>query len=220
MRVDFEALRADGWSPLDCAVVAESQGMSRLEIFKAIFTCWGTGPFAVDELVRYGSGYPSRAARAAATIGLAAVVLEYSNATSEEFAAFERVTGISRKVDGLARADRSTDALGFYDRLDPHSLSLTATSEAEARRVVLSMRAPGSPLSSIVVDSIDQYQWGWLFSPQLDHADRSPRPLQPGASVKPILFDRFSGAAIELDIDETLSAYVRRYEKTGWPFPS
>ena len=221
MTVNFERMRADGWDPIECAAIAESQGMSRLDVFKAIYTCWGPDAFAVTELEKYGTTeYPSRAARAAATVGLAVIILNYAHASYEEVAKFERVTGISRKVEALARADRSTDALSFYDRLDPNSLELTPTSETEARATVRAARARYSHFSSVVVDSVTPYSWGWLFSPDLGFEHGSRRPPQPGADVRPIIFDRFTGVAIVVSSNEPEPVYVQRYEESGWPDPT
>lgn len=218
MRVDFEAMHAAGWSPLDSANRAEASGMARLEVYKAIFDHWGPTSFAVDELLHQAAGYPSRAAQAAATVGLAAIVLEYSTVTLADFAAFERTTRISRKVVALARADRPDDALRFYDRLHATELRLEPITEAEARHVVLEMRATSSALSSVVVDNVERHPWGWLFTPNLDD-DRAGRiPAPPGAGVRPILFDRFTGLAIGLHRVESAPVYLQRYEETGWPF--
>jgi hypothetical protein len=219
MAVDFERMCADGWDPVECAALAESRGTARLEVFKAIYTSWGPDAFVASDLERYGTDYPSRAARAAATVGLAVLVLNYAQASCEDVAWFERITHISRKVEALAKADRANDALSFYDRLDPSSLQLTPITEAEASGVVRATRAQYSHLSSVVVDSIDPYPWGWIFLPDLDpDPDRRQRP-QPGVDARPLIFDRFTGALIEVHSDETTQEYVRRYEETGWPMP-
>lgn len=213
MTVDFETLRAAGSSALEAGMLAESQGMSRLEVFKAILQHWSVEPFAVERMERYGSDYPSRAAQAAATIGLAAVVLAYPKASCEEFAAFERITGLSRKVDALARADRPDDALRFYDRLDPEVLRLAPITQGEARQAVWSHRSASAQQRSVVIDPVEQHSWGWIF-PSHDAADRLP-----GWSPDPraLLVDRFTAAVIELDDDESLDAQRDRYERTGWP---
>jgi hypothetical protein len=70
----------------------------------------------------------------------------------------------------------------------------------------------------VVIDTVERHQWGWLFSPQLAESDPAVRPRQPGARARSILFDRFSGLAIELGLDEPTSLHVRRYEATWWPF--
>ncbi len=212
MTVDFETMRAAGCSALEAGLLAESQGMSRLEVFKAILQHWSVEPFAVEHMERYTSGYPSRAAQAAATIGLAAVVLAYPTASGEEFAAFERVTGLSRKVDALARAGRADDALRFYDRLDPDALRLTPITQAAARDAVRSRRVRSAPQRSVVVDPVEEHPWGWAFSSG-DPANR----LADRYEARPLLVDRFTGAVIELDGDESLEVHVGRYEETGWP---
>lgn len=216
MTVDFENLRAAGWSPLACAAHAESEGLSRLEAFKGVMSQWGAAPFAVDDMLQYGSGYPSRAAHGAATVGLAAVVLEYPTASFEEVTDFELETGISRKVEALARADRPDDALRFYDRLVSDVLGLTPVTQTEARGLVRMLREPDSPLHSVVIDSINEYVWGWIFSPRLDG-----RPLaggrSPGVGGSAILLDRFTGVGFKLDMDEPLEVVVKRYQETGWP---
>lgn len=214
MTVDFETMGAAGWSALEEAMHAESQGMSRLEAFKAILTRGSVEPFAVEHMARYGSGYPSRAAQAAATIGLAAVVLAYPRASCDEVAAFERETGLSRKVDALARADRADDALRFYDRLDPDSLRLQPISLVEARDVALSQRTGSAPQLSVVIDPVEQHPWGWVFSSHLPTSRLADR-----AGARPVMVDRFTGAAIELDGLAPIATYVGRYEETGWPFP-
>ena len=212
MTVDFETMRAAGCSALEAGMLAESQGMSRLEVFKAILHHWSVEPFAVEHMERYAAGYPSRAAQAAATIGLAAVVLAYPNASSEDVAAFDRVTGLSRKVDALARADRADDALRFYDRLDPDELRLTPITQAEARDAVRSRRERSSPQRSVVIDPVEERSWGWTFSSH-DPAGR----LAPWSGARPLLVDRFTGAVIVLDREDPLEVQVRRYEETGWP---
>lgn len=213
MTVDFETLRTAGSSALEAGLFAESQGMSRIEVFKAILQHWGVEPFAVERMERYGSGYPSRAAQAAATIGLAAVVLAYPKASCEEFTAFERITGLSRKVDALARADRADDALRFYDRLDPDALRLTPITQGEARQAVWSQRGRSAQQRSVVVDPVEQFAWGWVF-PSHGPADRL---TGRSAAALPLLVDRFTAAVIELDGDEPLEVQRGRYEKTGWP---
>lgn len=215
MTVDFETLRAAGTSALEAGMVAESQGMSRLEVFKAILQHWSVEPFAVESMERYGSGYPSRAAQAAATIGLAAVVLAYPHASCEEVSAFERITRLSRKVDALARADRADDALRFYDRLDPEVLRLTPMTQGEARHAVGSRRGGSAQERSVVIEPVEQYTWGWVF-PSPDPADR----LAVGsAAALPLLVDRFTAAVIELDGDEPIEVQIGRYLETGWPHP-
>lgn len=213
MTVDFETLRAAGSSALEAGMLAESQGMSRLEVFKAILQHWSVEPFAVERMEGYGSGYPSRAAQAAATIGLAAVVLAYPKASCEEFAVFEQITGLSRKVDALARADRADDALRFYDRLDPEVLRLTPISLGEARQAVWSQRSVSAQRRSVVIDPVEQHSWGWVF-PSDDAVVRLPRR---SPAHRPLLVDRFTAAVIELDGDEPLDVQRERYERTGWP---
>ncbi|MEZ5407000.1 MAG: hypothetical protein R2761_03180 [Acidimicrobiales bacterium] len=212
MTVDFETLRAAGTSALEAGMLAESEGMSRLEVFKAILHHWSVEPFAVECMERYGSGYPSRAAQAAATIGLAAVVLAYPTASAEEVTAFERTTALSRKVDALARADRADDALRFYDRLDPEVLRLTSLTQAEARHAVWLQRGRRSQQRSVIIDPMEQHTWGWVF-PALDPTDRLAGP----SAAPPLLVDRFTGAVVELTADEPLEAQIGRYEETGWP---
>lgn len=214
MTVDFETMRAAGLSALEAGMLAESQGLRRLEVFKAILRHWGVEPFAVENMERYGSGYPSRAAQAAATVGLAAVVLAYPRASCEEFAAFERITGLSGKVEALARADRADDALRFYDRLDPDALRLAPIALTEARRAVWAQQGRPAQLRSIVIEPVEQLAWGWVF-PSPDPTDRLARP----SAASPLLVDRFTGAVIELDGEEPLAAQTARYEETGWPHP-
>lgn len=216
MTVDFENLRASGWSPLACAAHAESEGLSRLVAFKGVMDHWGAGPFSVDDMLQYGDGYPSRAAHGSATVGLAALVLEYPTATFEEVAAFERTTGISRKVEALARADRPDDALRFYDRLDPDELELTALTQSEARGIVRHIREPNTSLRSVVIDTVNDYHWGWVFSPDLD-GDVTVEGPAPGVVGSPILLDRFTGVGFELDLGMPLEIAVERYDETGWP---
>jgi hypothetical protein len=216
---EFEQWRAAGRSPAECVAMAESRGLARLEIFKALHVVWGDEALTDDQLQRYGSGYPSPAAQVAATEGLAGLVRRYSRATEEEFAWFERLTGISRKVDALAMADRTVDALAFYDRLDPESLILHPTTGSQARAAVRRARAERSTLSSTVVDFVARYRWGWLLSAVLDQTDR-PGPIpRVDQEARPMLFDRFIGVPIEVTSDEPHAVFIERYEQTGWPMP-
>ncbi len=217
MNVDFDRMRAAGWSPIDAVAKAEAEGLSRLEAFKAIYAHWGPDAFGAADLERHGTDYPSRSARAAATVGLAVLVLQYPTCSADEFTRFEAVTGISRKVERLARAGRAEDALAFYDRLDPESLRLRPISETEARSIVHRERGRRSRLSSSLADSMVSFPWGWLFLPSDGYELGASGELPGGGDLRPIILDRFTGVPIEVVADEAPDVYVRRYETTGWP---
>ncbi len=219
--LDFSRMKSRGLSPFDAATVAKAAGVSHLETFKGIYDHWGSGPFTIGELEKHGDGqFPTPSARAAATVGLAALILNYPKATAGDVARFELVTGISRKVVALARAGRADDALGFYDRLEPDRLALRPISEVEARRTV--GLAVGEHRGWLRVDdaATTTHDWGWLYHYQsaafLDTGD----PACHVSGTAPIIVDRFTGALIETgDPSESPATYGERYEATGWPTP-
>ncbi len=218
VEVRFERMKDDGWTPHEAASAAAASGASRLEIFKAIYDHWGPGPFTIAELEQYGSdSYPSPAARAAATVGLAALVLNYPLATSDDVAKFEATTGISRKVEGLARADRADDALQFYERLDSDRLRLQPIEEPEARRMVARVIGEHEGRLRVLDEATGHFDWGWMFHYQSVSHLTTGRPEDRLAGNAPIIIDRYSGALIETGSTDDPTQYASRYARTGWP---
>ncbi len=219
VELDFANMHQRGWSPAVAFTLGTQNGLSRLETFKAILDNWGTAPFRVTELEGFDNGtYPSASARAAATVGLAAVVLNYPQATADDFAEFEARTGISRKVVALARADRADDALRFYDRLETDRLFLRALDERDARRVVALAADPIEQVAGLDDSrSVATFDWGWAFT--VDDEVRPPAGDRPSTrrQARAMLVDRFTGALIELADTIDLASACARYGMTGWP---
>lgn len=195
---------------------AEREGIPRLRIFKALDETWGVDLLQPPDLTSELCGYPSIAAREAATTGLAAVVISFSSATAADIMAFDTVTGLSKKVDALAMAGRVSDALAFYDRLTHDVLHLEPLDHDECReratQSILDHVAGESRLGLIADQATERHQWGWLFF------HRAPLDLDRGRSVNPpLIVDRFTGAVWPTGTLLPPSIYVAQYVATGSP---
>ncbi len=186
-------------------------------IIKAMSDYWGV-EVKPDKIGDAGSGgYPSIAARETATFGLAGLVAAYPDSSFDEFFDFELATRISMKVDALAMADRVSDALTFYDRLDPERLFLRPLTEDQCRAIAAAEIDEASGVLRIQDDSTQQHRWGWLYLYQSAAYLETGNFAEMVAGNAPMIVDRFTGALWRTGTTRRPNEYVDAYVARGAP---
>ncbi len=217
---DFGAMKAAGINPVEAVNIATKAGVGRLIVFKGLQVHFGLVLDNPNQFANEDTGeYPSVAAREAATVGLGALVYTYKRASEADVRAFDRATGLSRKVDALARAGRVADALAFYDRMSPSDLSLASINEADALALAEAhIAAIEGPELRIQEESTQRHSFGWMFFYQsAGYLDTGNFSLMVAGNA-PLIVDRFTSAVWVTDTADRPTTYVENYERTGSPF--